>query len=193
MLVGDRERASAWTASHDTKRTLRLDAQGIPDERGSFTIELEAIAYTNGPCLEKSHNHRKSVVVRVIAMFICPQAAARLMSTPLPVQTWFSILFAALSASLELCLVRLRPASVGRRTRCQSYRHDRHPCRSHPSTLLPFRPLPIQKRRRAARRTLGPHLPCKIEVVQARQVEPFCAKDLPIPINSLLARWSSPE
>ena len=49
----------------------------------------------------------------VIAMFICPPAAARLMTDRLSVQVWWSVLFAALSAVLGYILAGYGPIWLG--------------------------------------------------------------------------------
>ena len=49
----------------------------------------------------------------VIAMFICPPAAARLMTDSLTVQIWWSVVFAALSAVLGYVLAGYGPLWVG--------------------------------------------------------------------------------
>ena len=49
----------------------------------------------------------------VIAMFICPPAAARLMTNRLDVQVWLSVLFATLSAVLGYVLAGYGPLWIG--------------------------------------------------------------------------------
>jgi len=51
--------------------------------------------------------------ILVIAMFICPPASARLMTNRLAAQIWWSLLFAALSASLGYVLAGYGPLWLG--------------------------------------------------------------------------------
>jgi len=51
--------------------------------------------------------------ILVIAMFICPPAAARLMTNSLAAQVWWSLLFAALSAICGYVLAGYGPLWLG--------------------------------------------------------------------------------
>ena len=82
----------------------------------------------------------------VIAMFICPPAAARLMTNRLETQVWWSVTFAALSAVLGYVFAGYGPPLVRQRERRQCRGYDCNRLGRDPRAGLSLWPPPRPRR-----------------------------------------------